>query len=67
MLTRPSVSCETLRSRESQRTHRRMRASLPPCNRRIKHREGLAKCSSDVLTVNIAEANLTPAREARNP
>jgi hypothetical protein len=30
------------------------------CNWQVKHREGLSKCLSDVLTVNLAEKTLTP-------
>jgi hypothetical protein len=36
--------------------------SLPPCNLRIKHAEGLSKCSWEVLTVNFAEGTVTTER-----
>lgn len=35
------------------------RASLEPCNFRIKQAEGLGQCAGDGLTVNMGEAHLT--------
>lgn len=42
-----------------QNTLRNARASSEPCNRWIKHGEGLAKCPAGVLTANLDEAHLT--------
>lgn len=38
------------------------RASPNPCNRRVKHAEGIGKCSVETLTDNIGEAHITTER-----
>ena len=55
-----------LRYQESQRTHVGVREPAPtPCNRMVKHLEGLEKCHPEALTDNIGEAHVTAERRER--